>query len=500
MFKGRKVIRGVAFNWLGLGFSLIVGFFLSPFVVHRLGNVSYGVWTLANSVISYMALLDLGLRGAVTRFVSRDHTLGKHSDSASAVSAALWLRLWIGLFIVFISLVVAALAPRIFLIPPDLQQAARWTIILTGSGLAITLLCGVFGGVLAALHRFDLLSGISITQTILRAGGVVLLLRSGHGIVSLAIWELTVVLLANSGLILTSLRQYPQLQLFFRWPQRQMLLQLWNYSIYVFVINIATQFIYYTDNLVVGAFVSAQAVTLFAIGGGLIEYLRQLISSLSSTFMPLASSLEAEGRHDQLRDLLVQGTRSALLISLAIGLALFFRGPTFIGLWMGQQYAHTSGRILQILLVSQFFSLANATAGNIAYGLHKHQPVALWVICEGIVNLVLSIFLVRRMGLEGVAWGTVLPSLVTHILFWPGYICKILHMPLRQYFWQSWIRTAIASLPYGFACYFADRLWHPQNLFQFFAQMAALLPVFLAGIALTFGKDLMVILRLRSSS
>lgn len=39
-------------NWLAFGFSSGVAFFLSPFVVHDLGNIRYGVWTLVVSLIS----------------------------------------------------------------------------------------------------------------------------------------------------------------------------------------------------------------------------------------------------------------------------------------------------------------------------------------------------------------------------------------------------------------------------------------------------------------
>lgn len=489
MPKDRNVVRGVASNWVALGCTLVVGFFLSPFVVHRLGNVYYGVWILATSVVSYMSLLDLGLRGAVTRFVSRGYTLGKHLDSSRAVSAALWLRLWISLVIALGSVLLASLAPRLFLVPPEVRSTVRLVIILTGSSLAVTLLSGVFGGVLAALQRFDLLSALSITQTITRAAGVLWLLSSGRGIVGLAVWELTVAIAAGFALIAICFRAYPELQLFLRRPEGEILRKLWSYSIYIFVINIAIQAIHYTDNLVVGAFVSAQAVTFFAIGGGLIEYLRQLVASLTATFMPLASSFEADGKQEHLRRLLIQGTRVALLIALAVGLTLFFRGPTFIGLWMGNQYASVSGRVLRILLLAQFFAIANYTSANIAYGLHKHRPVALWSAVEAAANLCLSLLLVRRIGIEGVAWGTTIPALLIHVLFWPRYICRTLAMPLREYTWQSWIRPAMAAIPFGAACYLADHLWPAKGLLNFFMQTGLLLPVFVLCVGLTFWQE-----------
>src|SRR5260370_36895258 len=92
MQKGHGIGRSVALNWIALAISIGVAFFLSPFVVHRLGNVAYGIWTLVNSMIAYMGLLDLGLRGAVTRFVSKHHVRNEHLQSSRAVSTAVWFR------------------------------------------------------------------------------------------------------------------------------------------------------------------------------------------------------------------------------------------------------------------------------------------------------------------------------------------------------------------------------------------------------------------------
>jgi O-antigen/teichoic acid export membrane protein len=156
---------------------------------------------------------------------------------------------------------------------------------------------------------------------------------------------------------------------------------------------------------------------------------------------------------------------------------------------MGGQFAPVSGKILQILLVAQLFSIANFTAGNIAFGLAKHRAFALSAFGEAIGNLGLSIFLVKKIGINGVAWGTVIPSLAVQLMFWPRYICKVVQVPLRVHLWQSWIRPLLAVIPFGVACYLSDRLLKPNHLFQFFLQIAAILPVFLAGVVVCFWKE-----------
>ncbi len=497
MAKGPRIGRSVVFNWLALAISIGVAFFLSPFIVHRLGNVAYGVWTLINSMIAYMGLLDLGMRGAVTRFVSRYHSQGEHLESSRAVSAAFWLRAGIGLVVVSLALILPSVAIAVFHISPEMQMATRWTIGVAGMSFAVTLAFGVFGGVLSALQRFDLLSGVGMLQTLLRATGAVWLLKSGHGIVSLAVWELIVVVIANIALTTLSLRVYRELQILYRPPESAILRQLWGFSSYLLLVNICGQIVYYTDNVVVGAFVSAGAVTFFTIAGGLIEYARQVVAALGGILFSLASSLEAQGQQTELRRLLIQGTRATVLVGLPIQAALFFGGHTFIALWVGPEYAAISGRVLQILLVAQVFAIANYTSFNVVCGLNKHKPVALMGLAEAAANLVVSIVLVRQIGLEGVAWGTVIPSMAIHLLFWPRYICKTLEMPIVDYVWGAWIRSGLAVAPFGLACYLADRYWVPANLTYFFIHIAVLCPTLLVGIAVSFPDEVYKQLRRR---
>jgi Na+-driven multidrug efflux pump len=50
----------------------------------------------------------------------------------------------------------------------------------------------------------------------------------------------------------------------------------------------------------------------------------------------------------------------------------------------------------------------------------KHKFVAYSSILEGVVNIVLSVILVKRMGVVGVAYGTIFPSAIMSIfIFFP---------------------------------------------------------------------------------
>jgi O-antigen/teichoic acid export membrane protein len=482
----RHIARNVLFNWLGTIANMAVGFFLSPFVLHHLGNVAYGVWIMAVSLVSYLSLLDLGMQSSVLRFVSKGHTRGDHEGASDAISAALWVRLQISALVLLLSSVLAAIFPFAFKIPPDLASDARIAIILVGVSTAIAMSVGVVGGVLSALNRYDLQNYVSLAQTSIRVIGVVVLLRRGHGIVAIAICDVVAALAGNLLLVWVARKLYPELRVQLKKPKKETLRQIWSYSWYAFLTTIAVQLVYQTDNLVVGAFVSASAVTFYAIANSLCRYVSQIVGAMGGTFVPAASTYEAAGDSASLLGLYKNGTRATMMISLPILVTLIIRGPSFIGLWMGPQYAQSSGTVLIVLVSALFFSFVNRTASSIAFGIEKHKTMAIWSVGEGVANLVLSITLVHWYGIYGVAIGTLVPSLVIQLLLWPGHISKLVGLSTVEVIGSVWAPMFLSAIPFAIATYAFSVLLPARNLAVFFLQVIATLPIFFITLGLVF--------------
>lgn len=490
----KRFAFNVVMNWLSTAVNMVVPFFLTPFVVRHLGAVQYGIWILSVSIVSYLALLDLGMRSAVIRFVSKAEGEGAPERGAHIISAALWIRLLIALAVAALSFGLSFAAPHLFKIPLDLMHAARVTVALCGFGVAITLVGGVFGAVLSAIQRFDLLSTVTMCQTVCRAAGVLWILHKGHGLIMLAWWELFVVLCAALLTCIVAVKVYPSARTKVRRPERSLLSSLWSYSFTTFILMIAVQIVINTDALVIGAFLSVGLVTFYTLGSSLVSYTATVASSVSTTFTPMASKLDASGQSGALTRMLLRGTQAMLGLVLPISAALLFRGETFITLWMGPTYGHISERVLQILMISLFFSMANATAGAIMMAVDKHKPVAIVAVAEALLNLGVSIVLARRLGLYGVAWGTSATMMLTHLFFWPRYVRKELGVPIGLYLWQGWGRILLSTFPFAIVCAVADHFWHPASLLVFFAQVLVTLPVYAVTLALTFREETRAVL------
>jgi hypothetical protein len=102
----------------------------------------------------------------------------------------------------------------------------------------------------------------------------------------------------------------------------------------------------------------------------------------------------------------------------------------------------------------------------------------------------LSLVLVQPLGLVGVAWGTVIPSLAVQLLLWPRYVCRLVDMPINYYLWQAWARPGLSMIPFSLACYFGDRFWRPASMFHFLLQIVVVLPLVLLGATICFWREI----------
>ena len=57
----RGLLLNAVANWSGFAAHLVVVFFLSPRLVHGLGDRRYDIWSLVESVLAYLMLFDLGV-------------------------------------------------------------------------------------------------------------------------------------------------------------------------------------------------------------------------------------------------------------------------------------------------------------------------------------------------------------------------------------------------------------------------------------------------------
>ena len=453
-----SIIRNVSSNWVGFGVSIAVAFFLSPFVVHQLGDLRYGIWTLIASVTGYYGLMDLGIYGAVRQYVGRYYALGDLRGINRTVNTAFGLLGLLGILCVIISIVVAALFSSIFKIDRAIVADIKIAMVIIGFGMGIGFPMAAFGGVLTARHRFDINNAIAIFSTLLNAVLIVWVLKSGYGILGLSIVNFVTNTIGYMAQAVAAFKIVPGLRFSLRYFSVSSIKELSGFGLWIIIGRVADRVINYTDDLMIGILMPIEAIVYYAIPWNLTEYLRQLNFSLTSVFNPIAVSMHAKDNKQGLADLLIKGTFvSSILVSL-ISVSLAFYGGHFINLWMGSKYVSgerftSSMTILWVLLLGRSLTMLQSTNVQVLYGMHRPGIVALFRVCEAIANPLLSIILIKSMGILGVAWGTTIPKLLISGIIMPVYVCNTVKVQLWRYFKEALSLSLVICVMHSFSLF-----------------------------------------------
>src|ERR1700751_3131131 len=172
-----EIFKNVGSSWFSLGVNILVGIFLSPFILHRLGDTAYGIWILIFSVTGYFGLFDLGIRSSVIRYVSTYTATGDQEGLAKLINTSLATYTAIGVVAMSVTLVCSLFVERIFRIPADFLDTARMLFLMVGTAVALGFPTGIFGGILEGLQRFYFVNLTNLTSTLLRALLIVLALK-----------------------------------------------------------------------------------------------------------------------------------------------------------------------------------------------------------------------------------------------------------------------------------------------------------------------------------
>ena len=123
-----------------------------------------------------------------------------------------------------------------------------------------------------------------------------LLLNRGYGLLTVALITVILPILAAvvRGVIAFRSLVVP---FGFHYVDRAFFREMANYSGVTFIIIVAGRLRFKTDEIVIGTFLSAVAITYFNIGARIVDYAGDLVTSLAQIFVPISSQSEAIGRY-----------------------------------------------------------------------------------------------------------------------------------------------------------------------------------------------------------
>ena len=217
------------------------------------------------------------------------------------------------------------------------------------------------------------------------------------------------------------------------------------YSFFVFL-NIVVDNLYNnTDQVILGIMQGTTAVSIYAIAAKISSINMVFSTTISGVFLPRVTKLSREENSTQkMSDVFLKVSKIQLYIMLLILTGFIIFGETFINWWVGAGYGDAYWIVL-LLIGPALIPLTQNIGITVLQAVNKHMFRSVVYIIIAVLNVILSIPLVKLYGGMGAAIGTAIATFAGQILTMNWYYSKKIGLNIKQY-WKHFSCFAIPIL------------------------------------------------------
>lgn len=404
---------GVLLSYINLAISCIIPFFYTPIMLRMLGQSEYGLYTLANSVISYLTLLTFGFGSTIIRYLSKYRAENNREGVQKTFGLFLGLYSVAALIVLIAGTLVSFNVEEIFhkgLTEIEIDKVHILVLIMTFN-TALSFPISVFSSVISSYERYIYRKLVNMISTIAAPIFNLIALYLGFKSIGMAVASTIlqfIMLPLDVGYCFKVLKVYPK----FEKIEHGLLREILGFSLFAFLGTLVDLLFWSTDKVILGMLTSSVAVAIYNVGCTFNNIITNLSTSISGVLMPqITSMVVTSAGKNQLTELFIRvGRIQYLIIALIIsGFTVF--GKTFISLWAGNEYADA----YWIAILTMFplcIPLIQNTGLSIVIAQNKHKFRSVVYLIIAILNVISTYLLVPYMG----AIGAALCSCVSYVL------------------------------------------------------------------------------------
>ena len=448
--SGKQLKIGAILSYVSIAVNIIAGLIYTPWMINQIGKSNYGLYTLANSLIS-LFLVDFGLSSATARYVSKYHAEGDEEKVNNFLGVIYKLYLIIDAIIFTILLVVFFFIDQIYVnLTPQEIEKFKIVYIISASFAVFNFPFVTQNGILTAYEKFIQIKLADIIYRVLIVGFTILALIFGYGLYALV----GVHALVGLFLILYKfivLRKTVPARANLKYSDNNLFKSVLKFSIWTTVTLLAQRLIFNITPTILGITVGSEAIAIFGVVTVVEGYTYTITTAINGMFMPRISKEYALSKDGDISNF---GRRIQPLFEnigkyqfavngiIIVGFALL--GSSFINLWMGDGYQDAYIGILMVVIPGLFYNTLQVANTSLIV-VNKVKIQAIIMVISGLINLVLSFILSYFYGVIGACFSIFVAYSVKAIL--TNIVAKrILKLDISRFIRKCYVRMLIPCL------------------------------------------------------
>lgn len=405
-----RIIQGIFSGLAGRGVAILVSLVSVPLTVRYLGAERYGAWVTISTVLAWVALADFGLSNSLTNAVSEGYASDRQDLAQNYVAAAFWSLAGIALILALLFFPFWGRVPwdRVFNVQS--QLARREVGPAVGVAFVIFILnfpFSIVAKVYGAYQEVAKANAWTAAGNVLSLAALIAVTELKSGLVSLVIAVSGSVLLVNmisAGWLFIYSKPwlFPVLKRV-TWSAVHSLSSLGGMF---FVIQISFLVLFQTDNLIIAHYLGAAAVTPYSVTWRLFTYAAIFQTLAGSAYWPAYAEAFSRRDYTWVKRSFRTNFKITLGSTLVLAVPLVLFGRWIIGKWAGAAAVPPNHLLLWMGIWSLIYSGMTSQSCLLA-SCGRIRIQMIYSVFTSILNIVLSIILVQRLGLVGVIMGTV---------------------------------------------------------------------------------------------
>lgn len=400
-----RFTRQVAYVLIGNIILVLLGFLQLPILTKGLGANLYGTWALVNAAISFITpFAALGFGEATVRFLAAETDRSRIRDDflSALFSTVLISGIAFAVLLFFLS---DYLAAHIF---NDINSSIY--IKLASTLIPVACISAIANSYLTAFRKIALLAIFTVAQSAVSIGLVYLSLRSGYRLSGVITATIATSLLFHLTLLFIILKQIG-----FQFPRFSRLKLFLSYGLPLTPTSAVLWIISSSNRYLISYYIGVTATGIYSAAYNIGWYTVFLISPITRLLFPTISKSYDEKNLSETRNYLKFSLKYFLMIAIPSAFGLSILAKPILQVLTTSEFV-TGNTIVPFIAFSGVLSGVYEISVFIIHLVKKTKLVFMLLVISALLNIVLNVVLIPRMGLTGAATATLVAYGVAGIL------------------------------------------------------------------------------------
>lgn len=448
MNSNKRLTINLIANVISYSTTIIISFFLTPYLIAELGKEAYSFYPMANNFVQYMSIITVALNSMASRFITIEVTKGNLKKANVYFSSVFYSNIILSLVILIPMIFIVVFLDKIINIPFELIGSIKLLFSLVFLSMIVNVITSVFSVAVFAKNRIDLRSIGDIFQAVLKL--ILYLILFFCFTPSIIYVGLVALILSVTYFIIHSIytmKLLPELKISIGYFDFESIKEILFSGVWNSVNQIGSSLMFSLAILYCNVFVNVSAAGEYSIIQTVPNFINGIITMLSSVFFPIITQTYANSSKENLIKEIHKSQKIMGMIT-NIPIAIFIAiGFEFFSLWVPNENAKRLEILSFLTIIHLLIIGVTWTLSNLNTVINKVKIPALYMVFCGILNFILVYILTTytSLGVYAIPLASCPILLIWAGFFIPIYPCLELKIK-KNTFYPAIIKTLFSAL------------------------------------------------------